>query len=135
MPSTEEYINQFAGSGDTSEDDFEWAKLARHKDPRNLNLRNAEHALFTQAMRDSWGPVGALSGLVAIPGYSAAKWAAQNFPKQSGVPAGIEAATGMKLSQSTRPDLSELYWGLRPLWSQIKRPAGKVSGLSEFAPQ
>jgi hypothetical protein len=142
-PSTEQYINQLVQDYDTPFAAFMAAKAKRDEvdagktgAARDLNLRNAEHALFSNHMMNELGTVGGGAALaVSVPAYSAAKLAAQKMPKASGIPAGIRALSGWDLSRSTKPDLSELYWGLRPIWSQIKKPQGKVSGLSEFAPQ
>ena len=139
MPSTEQYINDLLGKYDEPFSAFLAAKSLRDSTDagktgynRDLNLRDAEHALFVQSQIDDGGPVlGRLQGAITVPAYSAAKVLAQNY----GLGGPVKALTGRDLKNSTPPDLSELYWGLRPLWSQIKKPAGKVSGLSEFAPQ
>lgn len=115
--STEEWIRHFRSQSENPRRAFGAALQARSRDPRNLNLRDAEHALFSQHTLRDYGPVlgrALLGG--AVPGYTVAKVLAQNYPAVEPL---IRLLSGMDLRQSTRPDFSELYWGLRPLLGEL----------------
>lgn len=124
QPTTEDYLKRFQEANPTgSEDAFQAAKLSRQASDRSgaanrdLNLRDAEHALFSQSQIDQRPILGRLGALIGVPGYTAAKVLAQNYPATN--PA-VKAITGMDLSGSTKPDLRELYWGLKPVFASIK---------------
>jgi len=126
--STEEWIKHFqlTNPGPDTEDAFRAAQATRQAadagkaDPRqrDLNLRDAEHALFSQTMVDQSPVLGRLQTLVTVPGYSAAKTLQQSYPATAPL---IKAITGMDFSGSTRPDLRELYWGMRPVFKSVRQ--------------
>lgn len=99
------------------------ARMASPEAGQDRDLRDAEHALFAQSLVNDFGRLGAAPILAtAVPGYTGAKWAAQNAPKMSGIPAGLEALLQMPLTKesgATPPDLREIYWGLRPLLGSL----------------
>lgn len=136
MPkSTEEYLDQYMGEHPNTGRAFMASMQDRHKDPKNLNLRDAEHALFAQTLMESLGPIVG-TGVVgtSVPAYSAAKVIMQNYMPRS-VAKGIgKVFPPLDLADSTPPDLSELYWGLRPIWNSVKKPKGTAKGLSDLAP-
>lgn len=102
----------------SSEDAFRAAKEERQRldrltppgRPRNLNLRDAEHALFAQTVLDQSGPLlGRLQLLTDVPAYSALKALTQTYAPSS---------WNLPGQRSTPPDFSELYWGLAPVWGR-----------------
>ena len=127
QPSTEDYINQFQEGSPDSWRAFENAKASRQASDagkttgRDLALRDAEHALFAQSMVDRAPVTGRLGLLAGVPAYSAAKYIAQNGPGTAPL---VQKLTGTDLRGSTAPSLSELYWGLRPVFGSIKPGPG-----------
>lgn len=126
-PSTEDYLKQFQASTPDSWQAFENAKATRQASDagktnpeRDLNLRDAEHALFAQTMVDRSPVMGRLGLLAGAPAYSAAKYVAQNGPGTAPL---VQKLTGLDLRGSTPPSLSELYWGLRPVFSSVRPKA------------
>lgn len=84
----------------------------RSRQPDNLVLRDAEHALITQQAIETFGPLGAVMGLVAVPAYSAAKWIAQSVPEVVGQL--IDAVSPIQLRGPgvTPPSWREMRGGL-----------------------
>lgn len=88
------------------------AKAAREKDPNNIDLRNAEHALFSYYMIDKLGPIlGAAVVGVSVPLYSLVK----SLAKMMGL-----------LKKATPPSWQEMQYGLRPLVSPKPGPAARA---------
>lgn len=138
---TEEWIDYFnslyppgpASQYEASEADkaFRAAKKFRIQAERgvpgplqDLDLRDAEHAMFSWSNVEGSPFWGRLATLYAVPVYSALKVAAQNYPWTLPVLSPIfdpilkERAdmTMEDMKTSTPPDLGELYWGLAPIW-------------------
>ena len=109
-------------SGGGAEDAFRVLKQQRHRDPRNPILREAEHALFSQSQVDERGPFGKMGVALSVPAYSGLKAGVRALPP----PAArlwdmIRDASGLPLpaSTSSKPSLSEIKWGLAPLWGGV----------------
>lgn len=101
-------------------DDATAAALAERFDhPNDPTRRNAEHALFSQMLMNRLGPLGPLM----TPLYSGAKAIAQAAPASVGQ--AIDKVSPLPLAAATRPDLSELKWGLSPLWNGVTSLAPK----------
>lgn len=88
--------------------------------PEDLNLRDAEHALFANALMDPNNPrsaghvsplYGALNLLAMVPIYSATKALTQYLPQS--------ADRFIPGPASSPPDWNEIKWGLAPLWGGI----------------
>ncbi len=95
-------------------DDAAAAALAERFDhPNDPTRRNAEHALFSQMLMNRLGPLGPLM----TPLYSGAKALAQAAP--AGVGQAIDRVSPLPLASATRPSLSEVKWGLSPLWNGV----------------
>jgi hypothetical protein len=136
--STEDWIRHLQVMNPGAEDAFHAAKAARGIADtgktgflRNLNLRDAEHALFSRQLLEQYGPVlGRLMVATAVPGYSANKVIQQTYPSIGGL---ARFLSGMDLRQASPPDLQELYWGLRPLFGAFgaargpEGPAGRLN--------
>ena len=95
-------------------------KTMRDRNPRDLSLRNAEHALFGQVLRQE-NPYTAPASVV---GYSALKGLMQHGMPTSwaeGLSKGLRRQFGgsMPSPHSTPASLSELAWGLAPYWGGI----------------
>jgi hypothetical protein len=103
----DQYLRQSGGDPWAAQVDVERERLG---DPMSPALRNAGHALLTQA----FPPAAAL-----VPAYSGAKWAAQNVP--GGRYLDYLMPRGMELSTASRPSWSEIYWGMSPLWRSLRR--------------
>ena len=120
----QQYLEQNPGS---STDAWHAAMQDRQVgDNADPNLRNAEHALFSQSLfghDTEAGPGGGLANLAKVPLYSALKWGAQNLPWELGaIPRAIgRQQLGHDLTRSTPPSWSEVKWGLAPLWGGVSR--------------
>jgi hypothetical protein len=91
------------------------AQNARQDDPYNTQLRNQEHELFSQHVIDTYGPfLGRAIVTAAVPGYAAAKAAAQALPEPIGQ--AIDKVSPFKLAGATKPDLGEVQAGLKPVF-------------------
>ena len=91
------------------------AQNAREADPYDSALRNQEHELFSQHVIDTYGPVlGRMIVSAAVPGYAAAKAAAQALPSPVGQ--AIDRVAPFKLAGATKPDLGEIQAGLSPVF-------------------
>jgi hypothetical protein len=74
----------------------------RFSDPMNLNLRDQEHAAFSQMLLHRLGPIlGPAVVMSSVPAYSAAKGGAQSM--------------GM-MQNATPASFREVRAGLSPLW-------------------
>ncbi len=90
------------------------ATLARMRDPHNIPLRNAEHALFSQYAIKRLGPVlGRAVVASAVPAYSLAK--------VLGRPIGF-------FKGATPPSWQEVQYGLQPIVSSV--PALTITGYA-----
>ena len=81
----------------------------------SIPVRNAEHALFSQAMIQKNPIMGSIAAATGVPAYTGAKWAAQNIPGVNRITRSV-IPPQLDLSQATPASWQELLWGLRPFW-------------------
>ena len=106
------------GAGGRAADATAAATADRMSNPLDPNLRNAEHALFSQSIIDRLGPVAGRAVVgAAVPAYTGAKAVAQALPAPVGQ--AIDRVSPFPLAGATKPDMSEVKWGLRPVWGSV----------------
>ncbi len=112
-PASEQLIQQFlAQTGGDPLLAFGAANTARRADPQNRALRNAEHALFSNYLKDWLGPGFGHAAVAASPAYSGLKFI--------GKPFGF-------FKQATPPSWREVQYGLRPLFGPMAAPAEPIA--------
>lgn len=123
-PSTQmyNYYRDIAGGGDVNKG-FERAASDRWIGGagNSIPVRNAEHALFSEAMVRNHPIMGPVAMSTGVPAYNAAKWAAQNIPGVARITDAI-LPKDMALATATPPSWEALMWGLKPFWPQPFRP-------------
>jgi len=90
---------------------------------RDLDLRDAEHALFSQSQIDQKPIMGRLQTAAAVHLYSGVKALAQTYPVTAAPINGLVSTLSgepTRLDRSSPPDLRELYWGLRPIFGGMR---------------
>lgn len=118
--STQDYISDFLNRNEGSRAPA-WAESKSAREfpgGDNPNLRNAEHALFTNIFRplNLNPPVNPLLFGIPMAAYSGAKWLAQNIPGGSIV----DRFSPIPLHNASPPSWEEILWGMRPLFGPLK---------------
>ena len=133
---TEQIISHYLAMNPGSSENAFTAALHDRKDSEgqgNLNLRDAEHYLYARSQIENpqgrmslWPlsnrtiPASRLSFLLGVPIYSAKKALEQYVvPPRGG---------------QTKPDFSEIYWGMRPAFEMKNPPTFKQRPLDPREP-
>lgn len=117
-----------APTGPAPKDTFtQWseAMAARHADPGNLDLRDREHALFTQHLMDTYGPVlGRAIALSAVPAWTGAKAIAQSLPTPVSQAIDRQLPQDFQLAgpQTSPASMREVKAGLAPVFQNDYTP-------------
>lgn len=145
QPTTQEYINYYAGLGDPHEQFVNVLedrrqmdrRAAEHGLPRDFNMRNAEHALLTRSndfkgqipvnywvAGDNIGRYADAAGRIpwltsVINALAVPAYSGLKWASQN-VPGADRYVTqplfGDSLKHSTPPSFEEMKWGLAPYW-------------------
>jgi hypothetical protein len=116
----EEIMARYRQGTDNPEDAFRFLKNAREIAPWNTNMRDAEHALYTDHIVQENPRMGPIGAAMTVPLYTGVKAAVQSLPL--GMQYLFDQVSPYPMAEytATPASWSEIKYGLMPLFGGDK---------------